>query len=946
MAAFDYLLSFGGIPFLSDVAQNAGLRMPPGGLQDAVVGGSPHVGDPRILGRKQQSQADLLEEVDRLIPWDFHREFVYPLGPIGKKLADIAARYPLAQPLFPPIKMGQWFYPTGVSRWSVFRGLATSSCAAAMLDATQGNKALPFTMMSVPAGVANVSDGAYTLTTDMFMLPPRPLGETKGSLDGLYLITLVDERFYWQFDTVQIHPTKDTTWSAIITQLGLELGFSPNFGPAIASVYTSPEPDSPFWMNFESAAVVMDAVAANLGATWVRGLDGNYNLYQPIFSRQLAYFNRARVSNPNIAVTGLSTIADGAFLVGPGGVLTINWSLIQATVGLSFDPVRIAGGDLFASGVEGKLPAGDLIASMNSVLPSQVSISYPKYVIGDDPVPHFSNPRYTNQRPSAWIEDSYGDTYVINVPLLSGGLQFSGQLGVQISGGLQVINGIPTVTSGLTGNPSFTPTIKETAKALYSGEVQLASQPLNVSGLTSLSMQLAYDFFNQQIDAALDEVYQGTFFWTPEGIHDIIWTYSDKARLASTRVIRSVWNSYAREMQHTAAALSGSTTCMRGVGGPSVAQTWRDGDKGPAGGQFSGYVTTTLSRTLLATDFNAFFTAPDNLPTQNRWRGKIDNEIIYFEGTSGNISGGAQIVYRGIDSTIPAIHANNATVIELKPHTQYGVNLVTSEKGGFIYPQEWSSGGIQGVNLVPQTQTVYVFDGSGTIPTQADALGLVFRSGQLNTWDPVNGIYVMGEYIWIIERWYRALQSGSYYDGQFVGYSPTIPQGTGTVAPTYLIDGFNLSFQNAPITTTVSGVMNVIIDESTKILKLEDLGHQTVEITAKVDNHIVPECCPTFFEVTCIEIINGVCFYCISEVTWDGTKWVIVPDGIITFGQEFNGNCDVPIGTIVPGNNINGFWFFLFCCFGFPVGFGSGGGSGGGGGGGGGGGSGGSGGAG
>src|SRR6185312_6998421 len=132
------------------------------------------------------------------------------------------------------------------------------------------------------------------------------------------------------------------------------------------------------------------------------------------------------------------------------------------------------------------------------------------------------------------------------------------------------------------------------------------------------------------------------------------------------------------------------------------------------------------------------------LPTQNRWKAEIDNEIIEFEGTSGGILFGADVdgnatiglgvvnpigyyvdvaqnqtnaqgltLYaRGIDSTIQDGHIVGALVNQKVPNTTYGVNVITSEKGQFVHFSDWGEG-IQGVNLIPQTQTVFVYDGWG-----------------------------------------------------------------------------------------------------------------------------------------------------------------------------------------------------------------------------------------
>src|SRR3990167_5473401 len=118
--------------------------------------------------------------------------------------------------------------------------------------------------------------------------------------------------------------------------------------------------------------------------------------------------------------------------------------------------------------------------------------------------------------------------------------------------------------------------IRTDAKAYYSTEALAASgmSPGNIDGLTALARGVATDRYEAAFAAALDEVYPGTFVWTPEGLHDIVWTYSEKQGLATTRVMHSEWNVPTEEGQY--AIPFNGTYLASGVGGRSVAQTWRD----------------------------------------------------------------------------------------------------------------------------------------------------------------------------------------------------------------------------------------------------------------------------------------------------------------------------------------------------------------------------------
>src|SRR5882672_8351125 len=96
--------------------------------------------------------------------------------------------------------------------------------------------------------------------------------------------------------------------------------------------------------------------------------------------------------------------------------------------------------------------------------------------------------------------------------------------------------------------------------------------PLNNSGLTALAMQLAADYYNRQITASLDEVFPGTYNWQPDGVHDLIWSMSERSKQGSLRVLKTQWNQTVKDFQHSLVSLSGSTNIPKGVGGHSVAQ--------------------------------------------------------------------------------------------------------------------------------------------------------------------------------------------------------------------------------------------------------------------------------------------------------------------------------------------------------------------------------------
>lgn len=186
----------------------------------------------------------------------------------------------LGLPILPPpgyrVGLGCFWYPWGMSRFGVYRGIisATDVDSLGVIVSGAPETALPFKMLVDGGGVE----------TDLYVLPPRPLvsppGTSSSAVPKLYLVTLVDDRFYRQGyggGNVRINSTDNTTWGDLITALASALGIT-LMSASVDAAYFRPEPDSFLYSNEESAAALLDAVAANVGRVVVRNLDGTYKL--------------------------------------------------------------------------------------------------------------------------------------------------------------------------------------------------------------------------------------------------------------------------------------------------------------------------------------------------------------------------------------------------------------------------------------------------------------------------------------------------------------------------------------------------------------------------------------------------------------------------------------------------------------------------------------------
>jgi hypothetical protein len=838
-----FLLTFAGVPFVADKPTNFNL--------DMVEAYRRPDQEPDLTHTISQ---DLIEEIERLLNTRYFQDVIAEDSRPGAPLDTLATRAPAYERNPSDIHIGDWFYPTGALRWSTFRGLMTSSQVKAVLQATWGSPLNTQSSLQAPGGlfVMNFSTQGpplalppgntipvqgYSISSPMYMLPPRPLGEQGttlsqaikggGSLDGLYLITLVDERYFWRRHPISFDIDQNFTWAGVLKTIANTLGISLSY-QSIPAAYGRPESDSQLDVSYGPAPVLLNAIACTLGLVLVRSLNATYQL----------------MSAPT------------------------SYKILQANRGLAQNVVRDAGGDIFASGT--LLPAGDLTYSRNAIIPSSVKVTFPIYVYTDQsggtitqggggagqigPVPHYMNPRYQNQRQTVWWEDDYGGNYTVDVPLLSGGLQFapyylpisgvfnSGLIGVldvanAFSGGIVSGGSWTNISGGANTTTTWRPiqTISTTAKALYSGET--APTPVNASGLIAAAMQVAQDFYGWQAGVALDEAYPGTVAWQPEGGHDILWQWSERENRVCTRVFKAPWNQYPSQLQFSHAELvsgqaaSGSlvpyTTIPGGVGGRSVAQTWRDAPAFASGAPTtpliggSGNIAAHGAALAMASgDYFAYFESLDKFPTQNRWKGWVGNEKILFEGTSGQgadpglganpiLSGygyRVNIVQRGIDGTVQVPHLGAGTVsqtiheyvTQALPDTAYGVNLVSLEPGLFAYPQEATSGGIAGVRIVCPSQVVKVCDGVGFTLS-----GITYYSGRVQRFDSVQtsgNQFLSGELCWVLDVMYNPLSSGRNYVGKmsdYFGFTKSAPGKNVPTAPLYLVQ---------------HGVMNVICD--------------------------------------------------------------------------------------------------------------------------------------
>lgn len=154
---------------------------------------------------------------------------------------------------------------------------------------------------------------------------------------------------------------------------------------------------------------------------------------------------------------------------------------------------------------------------INAALPEKVIVTFPKF---NNATGLFVDP----DRDGFFVKDSYGAVYAIQVTLAELGTPYDNYVGVA----------------------DLSKFIHDTCKALVLLDTDPI--PINDATLNALAMQLAADYYDQQL-TALDEAYNGIRDWAPDPLNDLIFEMQPP-NLVQTRVMRKPWDFQAWQMQH------------------------------------------------------------------------------------------------------------------------------------------------------------------------------------------------------------------------------------------------------------------------------------------------------------------------------------------------------------------------------------------------------------
>lgn len=170
-------------------------------------------------------------------------------------------------PMREPPRLGVLNWPTGADRWATFHLLVTGAQLTSVLAAI-GN-----TPASYPLVITDGNGG--TITANMWLLPERPVSQ-RGDGKEYYLLTFVDDRWFWWMTGGKTTPVNAPDWGTLLTQLCSSMGVTPalDFG-GIPAAYLTPNP-ARWTIGVQPLPMVLEAAARTIGGRCVRQVTGNF----------------------------------------------------------------------------------------------------------------------------------------------------------------------------------------------------------------------------------------------------------------------------------------------------------------------------------------------------------------------------------------------------------------------------------------------------------------------------------------------------------------------------------------------------------------------------------------------------------------------------------------------------------------------------------------------
>lgn len=243
--------------------------------------------------REVREQIESRISLDEAYPW-LNR--AWP----GSRLLNLTA--PVGYRPAESVRLGRFVWPRGASRWAYGHFLATSNQTRGVREVAYGKGGIQQNAVSLEMSSPGLAS-QEAVETDVYVLPPVPLiriavdEKATEYFNGLYLITVVDERFYWwekPTPDFAIDPASPPTWKTLVRKCADALGLTDiEIVTEIEERWLRPSPR----LNLVNERIppVLDAIAYNVGRRVVRTLNGEVRLEN--YDDAVSTFNGDKVAH-------------------------------------------------------------------------------------------------------------------------------------------------------------------------------------------------------------------------------------------------------------------------------------------------------------------------------------------------------------------------------------------------------------------------------------------------------------------------------------------------------------------------------------------------------------------------------------------------------------------------------------------------------------------------
>lgn len=230
----------------------------------------------------EDPEGEVATWLDRYLPLDDLRLFGPSFGPRSplwqargascRHLGVPTINYPGA----PRMRLNTLYWPQGATRWACGLFLTNDEGLTNILAEVQGDNGSGYDPKQLVIADADFATDPpentfssdvsirWALSTEMHLLQPRMISDSTDQ--RLWLLPLVDERYFWQWSEAAF--TLTDTWTDLISELSVAMAAS-ILTPSIDEAFGAPD-QTEVARSWQNAAVLLDAVAASLGKRVVR----------------------------------------------------------------------------------------------------------------------------------------------------------------------------------------------------------------------------------------------------------------------------------------------------------------------------------------------------------------------------------------------------------------------------------------------------------------------------------------------------------------------------------------------------------------------------------------------------------------------------------------------------------------------------------------------------